>query len=285
MLLTAYHTPGHTRGATTWVANLVVDGKAYVVVFPDGAGFNPGYRLAKNPIYPGIADDFRRTHHLLEMLKPDIWLAQHNEYYDLEGKRERAQDRRRQGMDRSGRLSALHRRRRNARSRTRSTRNWAWPKARRNESGSEDLLRRPEPGCPARAAAHSIARCDGSGQRPQFRPRRNRSLFRQDGEDGAFGKLRHRRTMASIDAQDVVRMNRDTLYSSGVFDLDAAPLTVTLPDAGKRFMSMQVISQDHYTTDGRLRARALHLHQEQGRNALCVRHHPHAGQFRKTRRT
>lgn len=68
-------------------------------------------------------------------------------------------------------------------------------------------------------------------------------------DDGAFGKLRHRREMASIDKQDVVRMNRDTLYSSGVFDLDAAPLTVTLPDAGKRFMSMQVISQDHYTTE------------------------------------
>jgi len=30
------------------------------------------------------------THHFLEMLKPDIWLAQHNEYYDLDGKRERA---------------------------------------------------------------------------------------------------------------------------------------------------------------------------------------------------
>jgi metallo-beta-lactamase class B len=24
------------------------------------------------------------------MLRPDIWLAQHNEYYDLEGKRRRA---------------------------------------------------------------------------------------------------------------------------------------------------------------------------------------------------
>jgi metallo-beta-lactamase class B len=24
------------------------------------------------------------------MLKPDIWLAQHNEYYDFEGKRKRA---------------------------------------------------------------------------------------------------------------------------------------------------------------------------------------------------
>jgi len=67
--------------------------------------------------------------------------------------------------------------------------------------------------------------------------------------DGAFGKLRHRRTMASIDKQDVVRMNRDTLYSHGVFDLDAAPLTITLPDAGERFMSMQVISQDHYTVE------------------------------------
>lgn len=90
LLLTAYHTPGHTRGATTWIANLVVDGKAYVVAFPDGAGFNPGYRLVKSPSYPGIADDYRRTLHALEMLKPDIWLAQHNEYYDLEGKRTRA---------------------------------------------------------------------------------------------------------------------------------------------------------------------------------------------------
>jgi metallo-beta-lactamase class B len=90
VVLTAYHTPGHTRGATTWVTNILVDGKAYVVVFPDGAGFNPGYRLAKDPIYPGIESDFRRTHHFLEMLKPDIWLAQHNEYYDLEGKRKRA---------------------------------------------------------------------------------------------------------------------------------------------------------------------------------------------------
>ena len=68
-------------------------------------------------------------------------------------------------------------------------------------------------------------------------------------DDGAFGRLRHRRAMADIDKQDVVRMNRDTLYSSGVFDLDAAPLTITLPNAGARFMSMQVISEDHYTTE------------------------------------
>ena len=66
-------------------------------------------------------------------------------------------------------------------------------------------------------------------------------------------------TPSSIDAQDVVRMNRDTLYSSGVFDLDAAPVTITLPDAGKRFMSMQVIVAGSLHDDGRLRAGTLHL--------------------------
>jgi hypothetical protein len=32
----------------------------------------------------------------------------------------------------------------------------------------------------------------------------------------------------------VIRLNRDTLYSLGVFELAAAPVTVTLPDAGNR---------------------------------------------------
>ncbi|MNP53850.1 hypothetical protein D3C76_1483610 [compost metagenome] len=59
----------------------------YLVVFPDGAGFNPGYRLVGDqPDYPDIADDYRRTHHFLEMLKPDMWFAQHTEYFDMAGK-------------------------------------------------------------------------------------------------------------------------------------------------------------------------------------------------------
>nr|WP_114239930.1 DUF1254 domain-containing protein [Dyella sp. C9] len=65
--------------------------------------------------------------------------------------------------------------------------------------------------------------------------------------EGAFGKLHHQREAIPIDHQAVVRMNRDTLYSSGVFDLDAGPVTITLPDTGKRFMSLQVISEDQYT--------------------------------------
>jgi len=67
-------------------------------------------------------------------------------------------------------------------------------------------------------------------------------------ESGGFAKLYHRREPASIDNQTVIRLNRDTLYSSAIVDLDAGPVTVTLPDAGPRFMSLMTVSQDHYTT-------------------------------------
>jgi hypothetical protein len=40
-------------------------------------------------------------------------------------------------------------------------------------------------------------------------------------------------------------MNRDTIYSSAVLDLDK-PAVVMLPQTQGRYMSMQVISQDHY---------------------------------------
>jgi len=63
---------------------------------------------------------------------------------------------------------------------------------------------------------------------------------------GGFGKFYHYRTPTPIEKQEVVRMNRDTLYSAAVFDLDAGPVAVTLPDAGKRFVSMLVITEDHY---------------------------------------
>ena len=65
-------------------------------------------------------------------------------------------------------------------------------------------------------------------------------------EAGGVGKFFHRRDVMPVDKQTVVRANRDTLYSSAVFDLDAGPVTVTLPDPGDRFMSMMVIDEDQY---------------------------------------
>ena len=49
-----------------------------------------------------------------------------------------------------------------------------------------------------------------------------------------------------IDNQTVIRANRDTLYSAGALNLGAGPVTVTMPDAGARFMSLISIDQDHY---------------------------------------
>lgn len=67
--------------------------------------------------------------------------------------------------------------------------------------------------------------------------------------DDGFGRFFHNRELTPLDRQLVIRQNRDTLYSAGVFDLDAGPVTVTLPDAGPRFASAQIISEDHYTPE------------------------------------
>ncbi|KWV40286.1 carboxylesterase [Rhizobium altiplani] len=66
-------------------------------------------------------------------------------------------------------------------------------------------------------------------------------------KDGGFGKFVHKREVSPIDQQHVVRQNRDTLYSAAVFDLDAGPVTISLPDSGGRFMSLQIINEDQYT--------------------------------------
>jgi hypothetical protein len=71
-------------------------------------------------------------------------------------------------------------------------------------------------------------------------------FFSRIAADGAFGRFNHHRELAPLDNQLIVRLNRDTLYSAAVFDLDAAPVTISLPDPGGRFMSMQIITEDQY---------------------------------------
>lgn len=64
---------------------------------------------------------------------------------------------------------------------------------------------------------------------------------------GGFGKFSHGRDLAPIGQGGIIRPNRDTLYSLAVFDLAAGPVTITLPDPGKHFMTMQIINEDQYT--------------------------------------
>ena len=60
-----------------------------------------------------------------------------------------------------------------------------------------------------------------------------------------IGEIVHLRQPTTPENQPVIRMNQDTLYSGAVLDL-SEPVRVTLPETGGRYMSMMVISQDHY---------------------------------------
>ncbi|MFJ2547852.1 DUF1254 domain-containing protein [Pseudomonas sp. NPDC087612] len=79
---------------------------------------------------------------------------------------------------------------------------------------------------------------------------------------GGFGQFVHNRQLVPVESQVVVRPNRDTLYSSAVFDLDAGPVTVTLPDAGKRYFSLSAINEDQYTQGLIYKAGSYHFSRE-----------------------
>ncbi len=96
--------------------------------------------------------------------------------------------------------------------------------------------------------------------------------------ESEIGKLFHRREPAAIDNQTVIRLNRDTLYSSAVFDLDAGPVTITLPDAGKTVHVDAGDRRGRIHARGRLRRREPDADQGQDRNALCRGRGPDAGQ-------
>lgn len=63
---------------------------------------------------------------------------------------------------------------------------------------------------------------------------------------GGINKLFHFRVAVDIDKQSTIAMNRDTLYSMAVLDL-AKPVTITLPEMGKRPVWLQIIDEDHYS--------------------------------------
>jgi len=65
---------------------------------------------------------------------------------------------------------------------------------------------------------------------------------------GGINKWQHNREPTPIDKQNIIRMNRDTLYSFAIIDISKGA-TVTLPDAGDRYMSLMVINNDGYVNE------------------------------------
>lgn len=62
---------------------------------------------------------------------------------------------------------------------------------------------------------------------------------------GGPNRWHHNRAATAIDAQTVVRMNRDTLYSLAVVDL-AEPVELVVPQSGGRYLSVMAVTEDHY---------------------------------------
>jgi hypothetical protein len=70
----------------------------------------------------------------------------------------------------------------------------------------------------------------------------------------------HLRGPVPLDRQAVIRMNRDTLYSSAVVDIGEGAV-LEIPDVGDRYLSVQVTNEDHFVN------RVL---REPGRHELTV---------------
>lgn len=84
--LTAVITPGHTRGCTGYSLPVTDHGAAHQAFFFCSASVAAN-RLAPNPQYPGIVDDYKRTFARLKTIRTDVLLAPHAEQFDLVAKR------------------------------------------------------------------------------------------------------------------------------------------------------------------------------------------------------
>ena len=77
--LTAHHTPGHTRGATTWTLRAAEQGNLYDVVIASS------YR-APGKVSPAVEDEFNRTFKYLRTLPCDVPLGDHPAQYNMMAK-------------------------------------------------------------------------------------------------------------------------------------------------------------------------------------------------------
>jgi metallo-beta-lactamase class B len=85
--LTAHITPGHTQGCTTWTWPVTdARGGEHTAVNFCSASVAAN-RLAPDPQYPGIVEDYRTTFAKVKTFDGDVFLAPHGEFFRLAEKR------------------------------------------------------------------------------------------------------------------------------------------------------------------------------------------------------
>ena len=83
--LTAVMTPGHSPGCTSWAFTARQGDAEYRALVFCSASVAAN-RLAPDPQYPGIVEDYRKTFERMKDLDVDVWLAPHAEQFDLHAK-------------------------------------------------------------------------------------------------------------------------------------------------------------------------------------------------------
>jgi metallo-beta-lactamase class B len=81
--LTAYLTPGHTKGCTSWGLDARENGKTYHALIVCSFGVNDNYTLVGNKDYPQIASDYVATFAKARTLPVDVFLGAHGSFYGL----------------------------------------------------------------------------------------------------------------------------------------------------------------------------------------------------------
>jgi metallo-beta-lactamase class B len=85
--LTAHLTPGHTPGCTSWSGTVELGGEALDFVVACSLSVLPDYRIVgPDPTYPGQGADYCRALERLDALTPDIFLAAHAEFFEMQEK-------------------------------------------------------------------------------------------------------------------------------------------------------------------------------------------------------
>jgi metallo-beta-lactamase class B len=86
--LTAYLTPGHTKGCTSWGLDVRDNGNIYHALIICSFGVNDNYKLVGNADYPQIASDYVATYAKARALPVDVFLGSHGSFYGLPEKYE-----------------------------------------------------------------------------------------------------------------------------------------------------------------------------------------------------
>ncbi|MDX2274413.1 MAG: subclass B3 metallo-beta-lactamase [Hyphomonadaceae bacterium] len=86
--LVAHMTPGHTPGCTSWSMRVTgADGAAHTAFFHCSSTV-AGQSLVPEA-YPGMIADYRQTFERLRTVRADVFLANHDSFFDLHDKRAR----------------------------------------------------------------------------------------------------------------------------------------------------------------------------------------------------